>query len=77
MEEAPEVEEVAEAAPEAGAVPEEAEAPGSGLQRLLSGVVIIALIMIEEDDIIRIIQVVQALERKVVGVQGLSLRCYL
>ena len=62
------MEEVVEAAPEAEVVPEEAVAPVSKLQRHHLKDVTIVLIMTGKDDTTPAIQVVQALERKVVGI---------
>ena len=62
-----EAEVAAEAVPEAAEV-QEAEVPESKLRRLLLEVVIIVLIMTGEGDITLTTQIVQALERRVVGI---------
>ena len=67
-----EAEEAAEAVPEAVAV-QEAAVPESKLRRHLLEVVTIVLIMTGEDDITRTIQIVQASERREVGILVLYL----
>ena len=62
-----EAEVAAEAVPEEAEV-QEAEVPESKLRRLLLEVVIIVLIMTGEGDITLTKQIVQALERRVVGI---------